>query len=412
MDSPYCVVYLVTHPIQYQAPLMRYIVANSDIDLTVLFLSDFSLQSYKDPGFGAAVQWDVPLLQGYKHQFLPRIGADLPISATRPLAYGIGSRLRALRPDALWVHGYAHLANLRAMAYAKMMGVKVFVRAESQQGSQSGSARTRRIKEPLLRKLFARVDAFLAIGSLNADYYRHYGVPDCKIHSMPYAVDNAFFQAQAGQARPQREELRAALGLAPGRPIILFASKFIARKRAGDLLEAYIGLSTDGKKEPDPYLIFIGDGEQRGELEARAKATGWNSILFPGFKNQTELPAYFDLCDLFVLPSETEPWGLIVNEVMNCGRALLVTSDVGAAPDLVCDGENGFVVPPRDVALLRSRLQTMTANPDLMRRMGKRSLERIDRWGFREDLQGLQSALEATVARNLLRQSAAHEKHT
>ena len=66
--------YLVSHPIQYQAPLLRRISVEANIDLTVFFCSDLSVQTYLDDGFGQAVQWDVPLLEGYRYEFLPAIG--------------------------------------------------------------------------------------------------------------------------------------------------------------------------------------------------------------------------------------------------------------------------------------------------------------------------------------------------
>src|ERR1039458_6065990 len=71
--------YFVSHPIQYQAPLPRRIAQEPDIDLTVFFSSDLSVRGYKDSGFGVHVEWDVPLLEGYKYEFLPRIGDEIHI---------------------------------------------------------------------------------------------------------------------------------------------------------------------------------------------------------------------------------------------------------------------------------------------------------------------------------------------
>src|ERR1700728_87736 len=103
--------YLVSHPIQYQAPLLRRIAQEPDIDLTVLFGSDFSLRGYQDEGFGVDVKWDVPLLGGYHHEFLPVIKDDGTQTVTTPLNYGIFSALRGRdgKPgfDVLWTHGYA-----------------------------------------------------------------------------------------------------------------------------------------------------------------------------------------------------------------------------------------------------------------------------------------------------------------
>src|ERR1700730_17043004 len=126
--------YLVSPPIQYQAPLLRRIAQEPDIDLTVLFGSDFSLRNYADKGFGVGVKWDVPLLEGYKHEFLPVLCDNATISATRPLNHGIFSRLKGRNGepafDALWVHGYSSVNAIHAMLAAKTLGIPVLLRAE------------------------------------------------------------------------------------------------------------------------------------------------------------------------------------------------------------------------------------------------------------------------------------------
>ena len=399
MERAYRVAYLVSHPIQYQAPLLRAIAAQPEIDLTTFFLSDFSVRRHEDPGFGTQVQWDVPLLDGYRYVFLPALGGRARVSFWRPWVYGLWRHLSEGRFDALWLHGYAQQANLRAVAVAKMLGTAVLLRAESNLRVPSSSKAKSWLGDRLFPTFFRVLDGFVAIGTLNREFYLHHGVPEKRIFMMPYAVDNLFFQEKVAEARPRRELLRAELDLEPGRPVILFASKFQRRKRASDLLEAYIRLAPDGTQEPTPYLLFIGGGEERERLEARARALGWSSVKFLGFKNQTELPRYYDLCDVFVLPSDQEPWGLVVNEVMNASKPIVVSDAVGCGPDLVQDGQNGFIVPVGDVAELADRLERLVSNPGLAGRMGGESLRRISRWSFTEDLEGLGLALSSVVGR-------------
>ena len=202
------------------------------------------------------------------------------------------------------------------------------------------------------------------------------------------------FQMECKAATPDRERLRHALGLEQQRPIILYASKMTERKRAGDLLEAYIRLSPDSLKEPEPYLLFIGDGEMRSVLERRAAELGRGSIRFLGFKNQTELPAYYDLCDVFVLPSFHEPWGLAINEVMNAAKPVIVSDQVGCAPDLVRHKENGYIFRAGDIDDLCTALQFVLGDKERSYMMGQKSLEIINGWGFEEDIAGLRKALK------------------
>jgi glycosyltransferase involved in cell wall biosynthesis len=393
--------YLVSHPIQYQAPLLRRIAQEEDIDLTVFFGSDYSVRSYKDVDFGVEVKWDVPLLEGYRSEFLPLLLDTENISITRPLNYGIHSRLRGRNADekfdALWVHGYATVNAMHGMLAAKMLGIPILLRAEPWlKDRPRGWARlaAKRCFFAALRKL---VTAALPIGTLNTEYWREYLGEDFPLFRMPYAVDNTYFQQRSASAAATRAQLQAELDLDPSRPVVLYASKLQTRKRCIDLIEAYALLSPDGKSEPHPYLLIVGDGEERATLEARARQLGWPSIRFLGFRNQSELPGLFDLSSVFVLPSRYEPWGLIVNEVMNAARTVIVSDDVGSYPDLVEDGVTGFVFPAGDVAALADALRRVFATPETASIMGCRALERIRQWSFEEDVEGLRQALAAVT---------------
>jgi glycosyltransferase involved in cell wall biosynthesis len=384
--------YLVTHPIQYQAPLLRRIAAEPDIQLKVFFSSDISVRSYVDPGFRHQIRWDVPLLDGYEYGFLPAFGSTHSLSFWQPMNYGFTSRLKAGRFDALWVHSYMRWHHWVAMVAAKRLGMKVLVRDEATAISSVRGAVKKNLKKSFFAWLKGMADRFLAIGTLNSSYYRQNGIPDARIYMMPYAVDNSFFRVLAAECAKGREALRAALGLECGRPVILYAGKLSARKGAGDLLEAYFRLSIARRVKTRPYLLYVGDGEERSKLEARA-AADWSSIRFLGFKNQSELPAYYDLCDVFVMPSRIEPWGLVVNEAMNAGKAIVASDRVGCVPDLVRDGENGYVFRAGDLTDLTRSLREVLADPKRCAAMGRRSLEIISRWSFEEDVRGLRAAL-------------------
>jgi glycosyltransferase involved in cell wall biosynthesis len=396
MRKKWRLAYLVSHPIQYQAPLLRLIGAEPDIDLTVYFCSDFSLRAYRDREFGQAIAWDVPLTEGYRHEFLPSPGGSNRVGFLRPMVHGLARRLKEQKFDALWVHGWGHWSHIHAIFKAHRLGIRVLLRGEAGSHLPPGPPLKRAVRKILLHHLFSRIDAFLTIGTRNREFCEANGVDAGRIFPMPYAVDNEFFQKEARKAAAGREVLRASLGLEQDRPVVLYASKLTERKRPIDLVEAYARLSTDGKTEPQPYLLFVGDGEQRSSLEARARTLGWRSILFLGFKNQTELPKFYDLCDVFVLPSFNESWGLVVNEVMNAGKAVIVSDQVGAGADLIRAGSNGVVFAAGNVDELAKAL-AFVIQEDRYVEMGKHSLEAINRWGFREDIAGLRRALETVV---------------
>ena len=388
------VAYVVSHPIQYQAPLLRLIAALPDIDLTVFFENDHSVRSYHDAGFGHAIKWDIPLLDGYRHEFLGRVSPGGTIKRDKAARQRFMEQLKSRRFDVIWLHGFTGFDNLHRVFAAWRVGVPVLIRDEATAISRQRSAMRTLGKRVFFRLLGKLCRGFLAIGSLNRDYYLANGIPRERIFMMPYAVDNAYFARLAAETRKQQEALRAELGLAEGRPIILFASKFEPRKRAGDLLNAFELLRERHQPATRPYLVFVGDGEERAEIESRAKRLD-DDVRFLGFQNQSELPSFFQLCDVFVLPSVQEPWGLVINEVMSVGRPVIVTNQVGCAPDLLRDGVNGYIVPPGSPAALATALENVLADPQRTAAMGRASADIIATWSFAEDIEGLKAAIRA-----------------
>ena len=402
---PVRLAYLVSHPIQYQAPLLRRIAQEPGIDLTVFFGSDFSVKGYQDKGFDVKVKWDVPLLDGYNYEFLPKLRDNGTAGILSPISLGLTRRLagdgHAAGFDVLWVHGYSTINQLRAMFAAKSLGIPVLLRAESWLRDRPRASYKLPAKRVYFEGLKHLVDGVLAIGTLNRRYWEHYLGDGFPIFFMPYSVDNAFFQERARDAAKTRHQLLAELGLEPQRPVILFASKLQARKRCDDLIAAYAMLPRTQTGEPDSYLVIVGDGKERGRLERQAAETGLRSIRFCGFRNQGDLPRFFDLASVFVLPSRHEPWGLIVNEVMNAGRAIIVSDDVGCQPDLVTDGVEGCVYPAGDVSALAAALTRVLDKRGTAGEMGQRARARINEWNFEADVRGLVQAIEHVTRRRI-----------
>ncbi len=398
MQPPVRLAYLVSHPIQYQAPLLRRIAAEPGIDLTAYFMSDFSVRSYRDPGFGVDFKWDVPLLEGYKSVVLEPAAEESDFGSLKPNCRNLASFLNPGSADVLWVHGYHQITLIRAILTARRNGLKVLVRSENQRQTAVRSPGLRGVaKELAVKRMLRLADGALAIGKLNREYYLSLGVPEARIFDMPYAVENARFIDSAERAAVTREEFRAELGLESGRPIVLFASKFQSRKRAGDLYDAFKAL-VDSQEQIAPYLLYVGDGEDREALQGRIETDGLDSVKFYGFQNQTRLPRFLDLCDVFVLPSFTEPWGLAINEAMCASKCVIVSDQVGCGPDLVKDGVNGRVFPAGDVSALRECLLDVLSDPHRCRRMGLESKKIIEEHDFEADVRGLKAAI-ASVAR-------------
>ncbi len=374
---PVRLLYLVEKPIQYQTPLLRLIAEQPDIDLHVVFEHEGAASREEfDAGFGRAVRWDRSLLDGYSWEVVPD-------------DRGVAERLAGR--DALWMHGWAGRRARRALRAAGRAGVPVLMRGDNTPLANPDGAGLRGVlKRRYLSWVVSRCALFLCVGTQNRDYYRRHGASPEQLHAMAYAVDNDFFRARVAVAAARRDAFRSELGLEPGRPVVLFASKFQARKNVPLLVEAFARL--DPERHRHPYLLLVGDGEERGRLEHEARGVAGVRLL--GFRNQTELPAFFDLADVFVLASSREPWGLVVNEAMNGECAIVVSDECGCAPDLVTP-ECGRVLPAGELAPLAAALSELLANPQLCRSLGQAAAQHVRGWGLEASVRGLRGALQA-----------------
>ncbi len=372
---------LTSHPIQYQAPLYREL-ASRDIELKVFFCWDFGVRQTFDPGFGRAVEWDVPLVEGYEHEFLPNVS---PRPGTQPLTGLVNptapGRIYDWRPDVVVVHGYTHLTTLAVIQAAYWHRVPVLMRGESNL-LVARPPWVRAVKRygvaPLLRSLAGA----LAIGTLNREFYRYCGVPEERIFLAPYTVDNAFFRRDAERSRQKAAALRQRFGIGDGEQVVLFAAKLIPVKGCADLIRAYAA-----RRRENTTLVIAGEGPLRQQLERLAASYPDRSIRFVGFMNQSEMPALYALGDVFIIPSNREPWGLAVNEAMNLARPIIASDQVGCAPDLV-SSENGWVFPAGDVRALDRALTEALSDRDTLVRKGNASLDRIEHWDIRHTADG------------------------
>ena len=142
------------------------------------------------------------------------------------------------------------------------------------------------------------------------------------------------------------------------------------------------------------FLLWVGDGPLRAEIEASCRSIAPELAHFAGFKNQSELAAYYGAGDVLVLPSAVEPWGLVVNEAMAAGLPIVTTEAAGCAPDLVRSGKNGQVVPIGDVDALQTAVAWCL---DHRFAAGQASREIIEHWSYRECEAGIRAALQAVL---------------
>lgn len=395
MKDKFRLAVVISHPIQYYYRLYQELARQPEIELMVYYCDEGGTgKPVYDPTFQAEIKWDIPLLEGYPYRFLPNF-SPLPfrpgIGFVNP---GVVPALTANRYDAVFVWGYDSVTSWLAFLAAAISRTPVFL-GGSVVRRPNRPAALRLLKGALLRPLFRWVAAILSECEQNAEYYRFYGAHPERVYWNPAAVDNEYFQGEYARLLPRREEIRAELGIPPARPVILFLGRLDIRKRVVDLLEAYRRL----RDRLDASLVFVGEGEQRGELERRIARYGLENVIITGFKNQTELPRYFTAGDVYVLPSEYDPSPRAINEAMNFALPVIVSDGVGSSGDLVRDGENGFVFPTGDINALAGRIHRVLGPPGLRERMGSRSREIIGEWSYRTGAREILRALRALPGR-------------
>ena len=387
---------LTSHPNQYMAPLFRKLSENPKIDLTVYFCWDFGVNKPGyDSGFGKEIKWDIPMLEGYNYKLLPNFSPKPSSKFFGHLNPSVIKEIFNNNYDALWVHGYNSLTNWLAFFAAWISKTPIFLRGESHLLDYRPLWK-RAVKNFLLKPLFKNISRFLAIGKANREYYKHYKVPDKKIFSVPYAVDDNFFNKRAKKRSFYNAEIRKEFGINKNDVILLYLGKIFGGKGPGafDLLKAYEVLNTKYLIY-NTRLVFVGDGKEKPILEDYIKKHNIKNVIFTGFKNQTEIPKYYSVADVFVSSSHSEQWGLGVNESMYFDTAVIASDKVGSACDLVHHGENGYIFPAGDIAALADALKNIVNNKKLLQLMKIESRKIILKWDLNACVSGTLSALKS-----------------
>jgi 1,2-diacylglycerol 3-alpha-glucosyltransferase len=360
----------------YRIPVFNALARRAGLDLHVIFLSetDPSLRQwrvYKDE-----IRFSYEVLPSWRFS----IGhSDFVLNAR------LSASLKRFSPQAIICGGYNYVASWQALMWARRRGARFALWSES--NAQDARA-LRKPVEFLKARFLERCDGFVVPGKSAFEYLSSLGAPAERIFIAPNAVDNTYFAAQAENTRAHATECREKLKL-PSR-FILFVGRLVPEKGVFDLLEAYAKLESSLRSEVG--LVFAGDGVSREELAQEAKRISPGTICFPGFAQREDLAGLYALAETLVLPTHSDPWGLVVNEAMACGLPIIVSSVAGCSADLVEDGWNGYVVPPRDAEKLSVAINSLVRQPELNLRMGAHSSERIRNYSPEACADGLAAA--------------------
>ncbi|MBK0382058.1 glycosyltransferase [Pedobacter sp. SD-b] len=315
--------FVVNHPTQFEVPFYQYVAKNFPHDeFEIFYLKEQENQHY-DNELRQSVKWGFDLFEGYPFLFLPQEGK---LSVFR-------EKLKEKTYNLIIINGYKNqYAGFAAIC--KGLKIKVALKLDSVLFNQPFYKIW--LRKIFLKKEYKKFDHFLVTGKVSKDYCLEMGIPENQINLFSYCVDNSYFNLSGKEDSDYFKKIKQKYQ--PNHEIaILSVAKFVGRESPWDILRAFVKL---GRK--DLVLILIGDGNERGALEKFAQKKAHLKIFFPGYIPYQHLPEFYKLSSIFIHAAKDEPWGVSVQEAI-AGDCFVICSDkVGAAQDLLVEGENGF----------------------------------------------------------------------
>ncbi len=283
------------------------------------------------------------------------------------LATKIYKRLNLYNPDVIIIGGYNRLACWTALFWAKKHKQKAIVMVESHYLDKPRSM----LKENIKKLFVSNCKAALVAGTRHRDYMISLGMKLENIFTMKGVggVDRRIYERDVTKFRKDKPIICSQLGVTPRN--FLFIGRFSPEKNIIFLLKAYKRLKEKGTKEWG--LILVGNGPQTKEIENFISSNKLKGVFLPGFKQKEELPLFYTISDVFILPSVSESWGLVVEEAITSGLPVLVSNRCGCYPDIVQDGINGFSFDPFDEDSLFKLMRDITQGKYNLKKMGRAS---------------------------------------
>lgn len=393
-DQRYRVLILTTHVIPYSSPIYRSLAGDPRLETLVAYCSLQGAESGMDPEFGVQIQWDVPLLDGYKWVHVPnrslRPGLGRFWGLWNP---GLWKLVRKCSFDAVVIYtGYMCASFWITVLAAKSVGIPVLISTDSTTlQSREGKRWKEWLKPLIVRRVYSFVDLIMAVSNAAKKLAMQLGVPEKRIRVIRCGVNKEAWLASNGTF--DRAAVRAGWNVPANAPVILYCAKLQPWKRPLDLLEAFAKADL-----PGVYLVFAGDGPQRAEVEARVQALGLTGrVHVLGFVNASQLPDFYRAADVFVLPSAYDPCPLVVPEAMFSGLPVILSDAVLGRLEMIEAGKSGYLYPCGDIGSLAGILQNIFADTQKLQQLKEGVRRQMESWTTREFLDCWFGAVEAAL---------------
>lgn len=366
-----------SHPIQYNAPVFRLLAERGRIQVKVFYTwGESVLQQKYDPGFGKAIEWDIPLLEGYDYEFVENVAANPNASSFSGIDNpGIFRQIDAWKPDFVMVFGWSFKTNLRVLRHYKGKIPIIFRGDSTLLREPVGFSFKKLLRRAFLTWVYRHVDIALYVGEHNRRYYRKHGIRDHQLKYAPHAIDNARFAALPEEREAAARQWRSELGIPEGELVVVYAGKLEPIKNLGFLIRL-----AEHMQQAPVHFVLVGNGPE--EAKWKQQAAPLKKVHFLDFQNQGRMPVVYRLADLVILCSHSETWGLALNEAMACGRAIAAANTCGAGIELIDDGVNGVIFRHDQPEQLRQFLEQLATSPEKLQQAAARSKEKIANFTF------------------------------
>jgi glycosyltransferase involved in cell wall biosynthesis len=249
------------------------------------------------------------------------------------------------------------------------------------------------------RAAMTAIDAMCCNGRLSGEYVQTLGIPPRRITFGHMVADTAGLAAACEKITDsEKTALKTELGLR-GKTVFLYVGRLIPRKGLDLLLNAWAEMNP-----PAAGLLIVGDGPERGALEAFCAEQGLNNVRFVGNVDYDRIAAYYATADAFVIPTREDNWSLVVPEAMACGLPILCSTYNGCWPELVRENENGWVFDPLDIGDTRRAISRALESENQLPDMGRLSRQIVAQHSPKTAARAILSACRIAASRQNRRQ--------
>ena len=291
--------------------------------------------------------------------------------------------------DYIAVGGYYNITMLFAILWSIIHSVPYTIISESHLLNPRSKWKSS-LKRFLLPFIIKHADFLLPLGKFQAEYLIHYGAKVKDIYYFPNTSDFDFFNVESNKYRKRKNKLKKELGI-KSKYIVLYVGRLTEEKGLFTLLKGFKEIKSS---YDNITLVIVGEGELRNALENFTSKKEIDNVRFEGFVENKELPRYYAIADIFVLPSRDETWGVVVTEAMACALPVILSDKVGCRGDLLREKENGFCFKSDKSSQLASFIERLLENPVSIKKMGANSKEIIKGFDYSFCEKNLRSALE------------------